>query len=242
MTAWPERRRGGFAAAVAARAEAWLLEPAAPRARHAERSLPPRPVVAVVGLGRGCGATTLARALGVELARRDPGGAAAVVGTRPAAGPGAVLATAPARRLARGLTALGCDEARAVGRLALVGPDDAALTGVAGERPAPVVLDVSHGAAPERPLALADRAVLVASPDVEPALAAVAAKALARDGIAPLVVVNRRLDGAGAPAGLVVGEGRLGARLALAGRDAVGALGSVAAALADACAEAVAHA
>ena len=37
-----------------------------------------RPVVAVFGLGEGCGATTVARALGAELAARDPAGACAV--------------------------------------------------------------------------------------------------------------------------------------------------------------------
>jgi hypothetical protein len=237
VTAWPEQRRGGLAAAVAARAEAWLFEPAVPRVRVApERPAPQRPVVAVVGLAHRCGATTVARALAVELARRDPDGAA-VVTAAPVPG-GSSLATAGARRLARSLGG------RALGRLAIVDGDEPGLRVLAHERPAPLVLDVGHGTPPERALALADRAVLVASGDVEPALVEVAAVALARDAVAPLVVLNRALEAsgwAGAP-DVVVGESRLGARLALAGRDPLGSIGGAAAALADACEEAVAGA
>jgi hypothetical protein len=228
---------------VAARAEAWLFEPAPPRAAGARREAPPRPVVAVVGLGRRCGATTVARALAVELARREPDGAAAV-SSAASLGSSAALATGPARRLARALAAQGCEAPRAAGRLALVGADDALLREVAVRRPAPLVLDVTHGTAPEPALALADRAVLVASPDVEPALADVAAAVLAREGPSPLVVLNRAVDAEGwrdSPA-VLIGESRLGARLALAGRDALGPLGAAAAALADACAEAVVRA
>jgi hypothetical protein len=246
VTAWPAQRRGGFVAAVAARAEAWLLEPAAPRAGGVWREAPPRPVVAVVGLGRRCGATTVARALGIELARRDPDGAAAVSCASLAVG-ATGLATAPARRLARSLGAHDCEATRAVGRIALVAADDNALRDVAIGRRAPLVLDVPHGTAPEPALALADRAVLVASADVEPALAEVAAAALAREGPWPLVVFNRAVesDAAGgwhdAP-DVLVGESRLGARLVLAGRDPVGSLAAAASSLADACAEAAVRA
>lgn len=243
MTAWPEQRRGsGLVAAVAARAEAWLLEPAAPRAEPVEPAAPPRPIVAVVGLGRRCGATTIARALGAVLASRDPGGAAVVSGA--AAGGTAALATAPARRLARGLVAAGCEQVRSAGRLALVDAGDPGLREASVRRPAPVVLDVAHGMPPEPALALADRAVLVACPQVEPALAEVAAAALARGGLPPVVVLNRAVEpGAWSePDAVQVGECRLGARLALAGRDPVGSLAAAASALADACGEAVSHA
>jgi hypothetical protein len=230
-------------AAVAARAEAWLFEPTEARMVEVRREAPPRPVVAVVGLGRRCGATTVARALGAELARRDPDGASAVSCGSPVVG-GAALATAPARRLARALAAQGCDAARAVGRIALVAADDAGLREVAVARSAPLVLDVPHGEPPEPALALADRAVLVASGDVEPALAEVAAIALTREGAPPLLVLNRAVDADGwnAAPGVVIGENRLGARLALAGRDPVGSLAAAAASLADACSEAVVHA
>jgi hypothetical protein len=234
VTAWPEQRRGGLLAAVAARAEAWLLEPAAPGRIAAERPPPPRPVVAVVGLAHRCGTTTVARALGVELARRDPDGSALVSATVVPNSSSAPLATGGARRLARALGG------RPAGRVVLVAQDDADLRRLVVDRPAPLVLDVGHGTPPEAALAMADRAVLVASPDVEPALAELAACSLARDGAAPLVVLNRALDDAGwhdRPQA-TVGENRLGARLAQAGRDPVGALRTAAALLADACVEA----
>jgi hypothetical protein len=233
VTAWLEQRRGGLVAAMAARAEAWLLEPAPPRAAPAERQLPPRPVVAVVGLAPRCGATTMARALAVELAARDPDGAAVVSAS---AGPAtAAVATGAARRLARAL------DSRAVGRLALAAADDPVLPRLASERPAPLVLDAGHGTPPETALALADRAVLVASPDVEPALVEVASASLARGRAEPLVVLNRAVeieDWRGEPHA-IVGETRLGAKLALAGREPLGALAAAAAALADACLESV---
>jgi hypothetical protein len=91
---------------------------------------------------------------------------------------------------------------------------------------------------------LADRALLVASPDVEPALAGVAAEALARDGAPLLVVLNRAVDaeGWGEVPNVRVGESKLGARLALAGRDPLGVLATAAAVLADACHEGLVHA
>jgi hypothetical protein len=222
---------GGVLGAVAARAEAWLLEPAPARAARAERELPPAAVVAVVGLGRACGATTIARALAVELARRDGGGVAVVQAD---SAPPAALATGPARRLARRLGA----DARACGRLALI-CEGTRTRELARAREVPLVIDVGHGTPPEPALALADRALLVASPAVEPALAGVAAEALGRGGLPPLVVLNRAVDaeGWGELPDIRVAESRLGARLALAGRDPLGALGTAAAALADACGE-----
>ena len=62
MTAGGELRAAGVVGAVLARAEAWLLEPAQPGLSDAPAS-PPRPVVAVRGLARGCGASTVARAV-----------------------------------------------------------------------------------------------------------------------------------------------------------------------------------
>jgi hypothetical protein len=171
------------------------------------------------------------------LGARDPDGAAVVsAASLPAT---AALATGAARRLARVLGG------RPAGRLALVDADDPALRQLALDRPAPLVLDVGHGTPPQTALALADRAVLVASPDVEPALPGVAAEALTREGVAPLVVLNRVVDladASSAPSPVVIAESRLGARLALAGRDPVGSLRAALAALADSCAEVVARA
>jgi hypothetical protein len=106
------------------------------------------------------------------------------------------------------------------------------------------VLDVPHGVAPEPALALADHALLVASPSVEPALAWVAATTLAREGLAPVVVLNRAADAEGwhGRADVELGESRVGARLAVAGREPAGALGAAVGLLADACAGVPVHA
>jgi hypothetical protein len=232
MTAWPEARRGGsLLAAVAARAEAWLLEPAHPRPRPAEPEPLARAVIAVVGLGRRCGTTTIARALAIELARRDRSGAAIVSASVRGSAP--ALATAAARRLSR---ALPPESAAAAGRLCLLDPDEPALRELATSRPAPLVLDVAHGTPPEGPCALADAVVLVAAPSVEPALADVVATSLSRDGRMPAILLNRALEPG--PWGaredvLTVGDARLGARLALAGRDPTPGLARPVAALAD---------
>jgi hypothetical protein len=217
MTAWPQARRSaGLLALVATRAERWLLEPAPPRPRAAEPAPEMRPVVAVIGLGPRCGTTTVARALAIELARRDRSGAA--IASARTRGPAPALATAAARRLAR---ALPREVAAAAGRLCLLDPDDAAVHELARSRPAPLVLDVEHGRAPQGPVALADFTVLVAGPAVEPSLADLVAGSLTRDGAPPPVVLNRALDpGVWSDRDvLTVGEVRLGARLALAGRD-----------------------
>lgn len=235
MTAWPESRGGGgFLAAVAARAEAWLLEPAVPSRPWAGG--PPaqaRPVIAVIGLAPRCGTTTVARALAVELACRDGDGAAIVTSGGPVRTGGVpVVATAGARRLARALLD---DAASPAGRLCLLAEDDPAVRALAAERPAPLVLDVRHGQPPEAALALSDAAVLVAGPEVEPALVDVVAASLTRDGAIPLVVLNRAVELDAWPGRDVVpvGEARLGARLALAGRDPTPGLSRPMAELAD---------
>lgn len=233
MTAWPEASGGGgrgLVAAVAARAEGWLLEPATPRPGAVEPGADARLVVAMIGLAPRCGTTTLARALAIELAKRDRGGAALVTATSRGAAP--ALATAAARRLAR---ALPFDAAGSTGRLCLVDPDDPSVRELAAGRPAPLVLDVDHGRAPEAALAMADAAVLVAAPGTEPSLADVVAASLSRADGPPRVVLNRALE-SGAWRGrcaLGVGESRLGARLALAGRESLPALARPMAELAD---------
>jgi hypothetical protein len=216
---------------MATRAERWLLEPAPPRPRAVEPAPEVRPVVAVIGLGARCGATTVARALAIELARRDRSGAALVSAV--ARGTAPTLATAAARRLAR---ALPREVAAAAGRLCLLDPDDPAVRELAHSRPAPFVLDVEHGRAPQGPVALADAVVLVAGPAVEPSLADVVSASLTHDGSSPPIVLNRPLDPErwGDRDVLVIGEARLGARLALAGRDPTPGLARPIAELADA--------
>src|SRR4051812_49595518 len=101
MNAVSHARRGGdFFAIAVSRAERWLMEPPPPRPRAAEPAPEVRPVVAVVGLGPRCGATTVARALAVELARRDRSGAALV--SAAVRGPAPALRTPAAPRRARG--------------------------------------------------------------------------------------------------------------------------------------------
>ncbi|MEA2439552.1 MAG: hypothetical protein QOH76_976 [Thermoleophilaceae bacterium] len=226
-----ERGAAGFLSLVASRAERWLLEPAPPRPRAAEPPPDARPVVAVIGLGPRCGTTTIARALAIELARRDRSGAAIVSACN--RGPAPALATAAARRLAR---ALPREAASAAGRLCLLDPDDAAIRELALSRPAPLVLDVEHGRPPQGPFALADAAVLVAGVAIEPALADVVAASLTRGGLAPLIVLNRaaELSAWSERDVLMIGEARLGARLALAGRDPTPGLARPIGQLADA--------
>jgi hypothetical protein len=192
--------RGGrvqdlLAGAVGA-AGAWLIEPAAP-ASEPVRVAParPRPVIAVFGLARGCGVTVTARALAVELARRDPHGAAAVHCEARAAG--IPLATPAAGRLARTLSQLPGIDTRAVGRLCLVGGGEPAAVSQATRELAPLVLDAGSAVLGGALAALADRVLLVARPSIEPALGEVGADCLARLGHAPLLVLNRAEPGSG---------------------------------------------
>jgi hypothetical protein len=197
----PSGARGGrvqdlLAGAVGA-AGAWLIEPAAPASEQV-RVAParPRPVIAVFGLARGCGVTVTARALAVELARRDPHGAAAVHCEARAAG--IPLATPAAGRLARALSQLPGIDTRAVGRLCLVGGGEPTAVSHATRELAPLVLDAGSAVLGGALAALADRVLLVARPSIEPALGAVGADCLARLGHAPLLVLNRAEPSAGA--------------------------------------------
>ena len=202
----------------------------------ARRTDSPRPVVAVVGLASGCGATTLARALAGELAGRDPAGAAAVCGTGP---PGrAPLRSAAAARLARTLSRVAPTSARAAGRLCLVETDHLLALTAAAMDVAPLVLDLPPGGSAADAVGLADHVVLVVPSACEPALAEVVACSLGCAGPRPVCVVNRVRDGSrwrGRPV-VVLPETRLGARLAGAGRGTGGAFGHGLRELADRCA------
>jgi hypothetical protein len=220
----------GFLANAAAAVESFFLEDAgaalAPASDSVE-SLHPRPVIAVFGLARRCGATVIARALAAELAARDSGGAAAVwCDATPA---GVPLATHAASRLARVLEDLPGVVAGPVGRLCLVGAGGSAGLVDAGRlvdtarHHAPVVIDAGSEAVGGAPVSLADRTVIVTTRDVEPALARVASDCVARIGAAPLVVLNRAPHDQ--PGLFALPNSPLGARLALGGREARGELG-----------------
>lgn len=229
--------RGPLSTAFAA-VGAWLLEPAEPRREPvASAPAPPQPVIAVFGLSRGCGATVVARALAAELARRDAACTAAVHCEARAAG--IPLATQAASHLARRLAEVPGAEARAVGRLCLIGGAEPDVLADTVCHFAPLVLDAGTSVGGV-PAALADRVVMVAGPSTEPALAAVAAECLARLGHEPLVVHNRTREPASAWSGLAthfLPDSRMGAQLALGGREPRGELGRVIVALADGCRE-----
>lgn len=184
-------------------------------------AFPARPIVAVIGLTPGCGATTVARALAAALARRDHSGAAIVVArVEPA---GSALAVPAASRLAKRLNA------SARGRLCITHADPSPELA----RLAPLVLDVSHGAAPSLP---ADLTILVVPGDAEPALTELAARALGN----PLTVVTRAADPDRwqARAFAHLPHSRSAAWLAAAGWDPRGAFGAAIAQIGDACEEA----
>jgi hypothetical protein len=241
--------RGPLATALGV-ASSWLLEPAEPP-RQAVVSAPAlvRPVIAVFGLARGCGTTVVARALAAELATRDTSGAAAVHCEARAAG--IPLATHAAARLARLLADVPGADTRAVGRLCLVGGADRAALADTARHSAPLVLDAGGTSLGGVPAAVADQVVVVAGAGTAPALAAVAADCLARVGHHPIVVLNRASpaadpaadppptpEAAAAWTGRPVHplpDARMGAQLALGGREPRGELGRAIAELADRC-------
>jgi hypothetical protein len=238
VNAWSQARGGGLLAAAIARAEAWLLDPPAPGVPAPPPAPPPRPVVAVRGLARGCGASTVARALAATLARDDPAGAAILVGGPAGAGPR--IAAPAALRLARSLSDYGCESVRASGRVCLVSDGELAPA-VPAAQSCPVVIDVAHASPPAEGLGAADLAVLVASPAVESALAVAVEASLAGAGHRVEVVTNRvdlrepPSSHLGGDPPLVIGESRLAAQLALACREARGPFAGPIAELADRC-------
>lgn len=194
-----------------------------------------RPSVAVVGLGALCGTTTLARALGVELALRDPEGAAVVTSATVPAG-GSPLGTASAGRLERQLVRRLPLRARVSGRVCLVdGAERPALTAATRDL-APLVLDIDDPADAPIAASLVDVMVIVAIPRLEPSMGRLLAASLARVGPQPLIVLNlsratvERWEGHCA---LCLPESRIGARFSLAGREARGPLGTAVSRLAD---------
>jgi LmbE family N-acetylglucosaminyl deacetylase len=213
-------------ALAGATAGAWFLEPTASPAGPAEAAAPPAgwPVVCVAGLAPLCGATTVAWALAVALAGLHPGVVAMVTAAPGRSRPG----HRGAAQLARTVTSSAGVPARPVGRLAAVSASDLVPLAEAARRLAPLVFDVGSGSRSLRAAAAAsDHVVLVAGPATEPALPAVVARSLARDGVEPWCVVSRGSEQAWSGRGaLVVRHSRAGTRLARSGRDPRGRLGS----------------
>jgi hypothetical protein len=221
------------------RAGEWLVEPAHELAAqqgeiHTVAAPPSHPVVGVVGLARACGATTLARALAAELASREGGAAVVASPTRPAVV--ALGSSASAAHLAEKLAQL--DERRAAGRLCLAMCTDASALASATRQVAPAVMEVGAGSTALEAAGVVDRIVLVASPALEPALAAAVAQTIADVAEPPLIAVNRARDHGPwlLQADVLIPDSRVGARLALAGREPRGWLGRAVGQLADLCA------
>lgn len=235
MSAHHAGRRGMVASALTS-AAGWLIEPAPapevvePAPAHRE----PRPVVAVAGLRRGAGVTTLARALGAALGVRDPCGACVV--TAAAGGASVPLGLPAGGRLSRRIAPFIDGRARPCGRLCLVEDADRACLSAVARDVAPLVLDVSDPAEAAAAVSVADHVLLVAGPETEPALAAVVAESLGLVGPPPLVVVNRSGRASerwAAEPHVPVPESRLAAQLAGAGREPRGPVGQAVAALAE---------
>lgn len=220
------------------RAGEWLVEPAPEAAAPPPPPLaavPPRsyPLVGVVGLARRCGATTVARALAAELASRHGGAAVVASPSRPAVVP--LGSSGAAAFLTETLAQL--DGRRAAGRLCLAACADPALLAAATRQVAPAVMEVEPGCAAIEAARVLDRTVLVASPGLEPALAAAVAETIAPVADPPLIAVNRASDHGPwlVRADALIPDSRVGARLALAGREPRGWLGKAVEQLADLC-------
>ena len=221
------------------RAGEWLVEPAEPAEHLPAPSLslvPPRahPVIAVVGLARRCGATTLARALAAELAAREDGSAVAASPTRPSVV--ALGSSGEAVRLAQSLG--GLEHVRPAGRLCLATCADPVQLAAATRTLAPAVTEVGPGNAALEAAAEVDQTILVAAPDQRPELVAAVAQTIARESAPPIVVVNRAIDHGPwlTQADVLVPDSRVGARHALSGREPRGWLGKSIEHLADLCA------
>lgn len=145
--------------------------------------------------------------------------------------PGIPLATQPAIRLARTLEDVPGAQPRALGRLCLAGGGRIERLIETARYHAPVVVDAGSDALGGASAAIPDRAVIVTTRDVEPALARVASECVARAGPAPVVVLNRAPHDQ--PGLFALPNSHLGARLALGGREARGELGRAIAGLAD---------
>ena len=234
------RGHRGLLAGVLASAGSFFLEPvetAEPDRLSSSAALPAaRAVVAVYGLAPGCGTSTVARALAAELGRRDRCGAAGVMcEARASAIP---LATPDASRLARALEELPGTVTRAMGRLALVRVGDPLALAESARHLAPLVLDAGSSAAgrgaggggrPER-----DRRHPVdrAFPGSGGCCSASSVWGPLRwwCSTAPAAATDPAAAEPDAAAGLgddvvVLPDSRVGAQLALGGREARGAVG-----------------
>jgi hypothetical protein len=233
VSAHPGIRRSGLFAAAAAQISGFLLEPVEPVAAIEPVELEPYPVVAVVSAGPRSGATTVARAVGAELAARADGAAVVSCVEAPRRAPAPPLRAAA--RVATALRGVGDGRIRPVGRLCLVPGAAPAELASAGRYLAPVVLDVPPDGSALRAAAAADRVVVVASAAHEPALLEALARMLAAERQA-IRVVTRVVEPAEWQdrADVLLPESRVAARAAHSGARPLGRLGHAVSELVDA--------
>ena len=225
MSAHPASQRPGLIAALTARVSEYLLDPIEETAETQPVELEPFPVLAVVSAAHGSGATSVARMLAAELACRHDG-AALVASELPR------RAAPPVRAAIRLATAIGpAASTRPVGRICISdGPLDSLVA--AGRYLAPIVIDVPPDGSAAGVAAVADRTLVVAGGEHEPALLDAVALVLGADAIK---VANRVLvaDRWEARADLILPEARIAARAAAVGSRAHGPLGAAMSTLAD---------
>lgn len=235
MRAQPAPRARSALATALTSAAGWLVEPAESPAPPPHRPLVhERSIIAVAGLHRRCGVTTVARALGAELAVRDPSSACAVTGD--GAGGAVPLGLPAASRLARALGPIGAHRTRTCGRLCLVDGADRVELCATLRFLAPLVIDVGDPAEAAAAAALADGVVVVCGPSAEPALGRVVAESLAQVGPEPAIVLNRagpNCDTWDGRCDVRLPDSRMAARIAQSGRDPRGEMGLAVAELAN---------
>lgn len=233
MSAFPHDARPSALAAVAGALRDFFVAPAGdPRfdihvIDDCGRSAPIATFerVVVAGLGPRVGASTLSRALAVELAQRRGSAAVVRVACLPRRGQ---TATRAARKLA---VAFGDGEGvRATGRLCLVAGESPIRSVAAAARYlAPLTVDWPYGAPVSAAAELEALVLLVASPATDPALAAAAAELA---GPRARVILNRAGEWRGRAAAAVP-DARVAARLAGAGLPVAGAFAAAIERIAD---------
>jgi hypothetical protein len=237
VSGWATPGRSSLLAATLARVEDFLLAPAEARDRGASSRATSGqpPVVTVVPLAPRCGGTTVARGLAATFAERHAPGAAIVCG--PSSSVALALQTGDATRLARAVDGYLDVPHRVTGRLCLVEVDARMARAAAVRTESALVIEVPHGCDASEAAALADVTVLVAAPRTEPSLVAVVGASLARTGPEPIVVAGRPGEepGMAAEAAVALPDARLASRIALAGREPPGPLGTALSDLADRC-------
>ena len=234
MSAHPIPQRRGLFSALAAHVAGFVFESVEDEAEPQPQALEPHPVVAVVAAAPKCGATTVARLLGAELASRV-GGAAIATSARPTR-----RSAPPSRAALRLATALaGAAEAQPCGRLCIVqmrpgteAAADAAALLNAARYLAPVVLDLPADGSAAGIAAIADHVVVVSGAAREPALLDAVAGVV---GGNPIKVVNRVTDPGewSARGAMWLPDSRIAVRAAAMGTRPLGPLATAIAELAD---------